>query len=107
MIRSSSSIVTTPYCLISSRSGIRRTAIALAVALAVPPVDVAREAVVEEVVARDHDQVLALEPRLLDREAHVADGAEAILVGGRAVVVDIDSAAFRPRARSRLRSARW
>src|SRR6266540_1947400 len=59
-----------------------------AAVLASPEVDVRREAEVEEVVARDHQELLAFPLLAVGHERDVADGSESILVRGRAVVMD-------------------
>ena len=58
--------------------------------LAAPPAHVVGDAGVEEVVARDDEEVVFFEPRLLDDEADVADRAEPVVLARRPVVVHID-----------------
>ena len=59
-----------------------------AAALRAPELDEVGQRVADQVVARDHEQVVAREPGLLDNEGEVADRPEPILVRGRAVVVN-------------------
>ena len=56
-------------------------------ALAVPPGHVLRKAVVEQVVAGDHQQVLVAEPGAIDDELNVADRAKPVVLARRPVVV--------------------
>src|SRR5262249_20056333 len=60
-----------------------------------PEAHVPGKAELEEVVTGDHEQMV-VEPGRVHHELHVADGAEAIVVRGRAVVVDRQVAAGRP-----------
>ena len=56
-------------------------------AVAAPERDEVGELELEEVVARDHEQVV-VDPGSLDDELHVAHSAELVVVRGRPVVVD-------------------
>src|SRR5690242_12148440 len=60
------------------------------VALRTPEVDVAREWELEQVVGRDHEQVVVREPPVAERKANIAESAEAVVVRARPVVVDDD-----------------
>jgi hypothetical protein len=64
-------------------------------ALRAPECDEVGEAELEEVVARDHEQVV-VDPGALDDEPNVADRAEAVLVRHCPVVVDRDVAVADP-----------
>jgi hypothetical protein len=61
---------------------------------------------VEQVVARDHEQVVPFERCSVDGEPDVADGAETVLVGGGAIVVHRDREPVRATARCPLAKAR-
>ena len=64
--------------------------------LGVRPLDETRQGELEEVVAGQDEQLVVLEPALLDHEPQVADRAEPVVVRGRSVVVHRHALRLRP-----------
>ena len=79
--------------------------------LGAPPLDEARQREVEEVVPGEDDELVALEPRRLDREPEIAHRAEPVLVRRCPVVVHRRPRSPRPSVRTpgakRLFVTRW